>query len=68
MPTMRTALLALAVALPVSPAFAQNRPNIVIIYTLWAGTLSLEHQGRRVHRRHVERQLRAVFLTDRLRS
>ena len=31
--TLRTALLALAVALTVSPAFAQERPNIVIIYT-----------------------------------
>ena len=33
MSTLRTALLALAVALTVSPASAQERPNIVIIYT-----------------------------------
>jgi hypothetical protein len=33
MPNVRTGLLALAVALTVSPAFAQERPNIVIIYT-----------------------------------
>ena len=31
--TLRTALAALAVALTVSPALAQERPNIVIIYT-----------------------------------
>lgn len=33
MPTLRILLLALAVGLTVSPVFARERPNIVIIYT-----------------------------------